>query len=150
MSAQVKLANRVYTVYSVRRADRGPTPITRLIHLLPPAVPLQGPDSRSYTILIARHVNLLSRSAARAATGHRRPAQSWSAAPVAIIALGDVELRRSTRPAPRPRRPRWNHPRVPPTDTERPPPCQIQAGSRRAACDQGSLETLLSAPCRPD
>jgi hypothetical protein len=61
MSAQVKLADPVYPIYLVRRADRGPTPITRLVHLPPPVAPLQDPDSRSYTILIAHHVNLLSR-----------------------------------------------------------------------------------------
>ena len=38
MSAQVKLASPVYPVYSVRRADRGPAPITRLIHLPSPAL----------------------------------------------------------------------------------------------------------------
>jgi hypothetical protein len=52
-------------------ADRGPTPITRLIHLPPPVVPLQDPDSRSYTILIAHHVNLLSRLGR--SCGHQAP-----------------------------------------------------------------------------
>jgi hypothetical protein len=35
MPAQVKLANPVYPVYPVPCADRGPAPITRLIHLPP-------------------------------------------------------------------------------------------------------------------
>ena len=47
MSAQVKLASPVYPVYPVRRADRGPAPITRLIHLPPPAVPSPDPGPRS-------------------------------------------------------------------------------------------------------
>jgi hypothetical protein len=38
----------------------------------------------------------------------------------------------------------------PPTSTERPAPGQIQAGSRCAARDQGSLETLPGAPRRPE
>src|SRR5215470_13944675 len=42
-SAQVKLAN---PVYSVRRADRGPAPITCLVHLMPPAGPLPGPGAQ--------------------------------------------------------------------------------------------------------
>jgi hypothetical protein len=47
------------------------------------------------------------------ATGHYRPAQSWPAAPVPSSRLGDVALRRPTRPAPGPGIPRGYHPRVP-------------------------------------
>jgi hypothetical protein len=123
MSAQVKLASPVYPVYPVRRADRGPAPITRLIHLPPPAVPLPDPGPRSYTIVIAHHVICCPGSAARAATGHYRPAQSWPAAPVPSSRLGDVALRRPTRPAPGPGVPRGYHPRI---------PSLIQSGRSRA------------------
>jgi hypothetical protein len=55
----------------------------------------------------------LPASAAHAATGHYRPAQSWPAAPVPSSRLGDAALRRPTRPAPGPDVPRGYHPRVP-------------------------------------
>ena len=67
MSAQVKLAN---PVYPVRRADRGPAPITRLIHPPPPAGPLPGPGAwpaALYGFLTTSH--LLPGPAAIAAIG---------------------------------------------------------------------------------
>ena len=59
-----------------------------------------GSRPRSYTIVIAHHVICCPGSAAHAATGHYRPAQSWPAAPVPSSRLGDVALRRPARPAP--------------------------------------------------
>ena len=148
MSAQVKLASPVYPVYPVRRADRGPAPITRLIHLPPPAVPLPDPGPRSYTILIAHHVNLLSR------LGRSRPPGTTArlraglgAGP--IIAPG----RRSAPAANSAGSGAGRTTRVPTayplTDTERPLSCQIQAGSpMHDARDQRQRETPPSAPCR--
>jgi hypothetical protein len=54
LSAQVKLAN---PVNSVRRTDRGPAPIARLIHLPAPASPAVRPRCPARcAILIAHHV----------------------------------------------------------------------------------------------
>jgi hypothetical protein len=150
MSAQVKLTSPVYPVYSVHRADRGPAPITRLIHLLPPAVCCRVQVPQLHHIDCS-HVNLLPGSAARAGTGHHRPAQSGSAAPVAIIAPG----RRSAPTADSAGSRAGRTTRVP---SACPPPL-IQSGHRPARYrpgpdarprDQGPLETLPSGPCRQD
>jgi hypothetical protein len=73
-SAQVKLTN---PVDSVRRADRGPAPITCLVHLLPPAGSAAGPRCPVRDpVLIAHHFT--SASPARPFSGHwhHRPDQS--------------------------------------------------------------------------
>src|SRR5262249_11914079 len=73
-SAQVKLAN---PVYSVRRADRRPAPITSLVHLLPPAGPLPGPGARPaapYPLHTTSH--LLPRPDRLSGHWHHRPDQS--------------------------------------------------------------------------
>ena len=58
--AQVQLASPVYPVDPVPCADRRPAPITRLIHLPPPAGPPPGPCPAA-TILTATTSNLLPR-----------------------------------------------------------------------------------------
>ncbi len=70
MPAQVKLASPVDPVYPVRRAGRGPAPITCLIHLPPPAVRCRV-QVRQLHILITHHVNLVSRPGR--SCGHRVP-----------------------------------------------------------------------------
>jgi hypothetical protein len=87
MPAQVKLASPADPVYPIRRTGLGPAPITCLIHLPPPAVCCRV-QVRQLHILITHHVIRFPGPAVRAATGYHRPAQSWPAAPVAIIAPG--------------------------------------------------------------
>src|SRR5690242_16667256 len=73
-SAQVKLTN---PVDSVRCADRGPAPITCLVHLLPPAGSAAGPRCPVRDpVLVAHHFT--SASLARPVSGHwhHRPDQS--------------------------------------------------------------------------
>src|SRR6516225_1155500 len=86
-SAQVKLAN---PVHSVRRADRGPVPITCLVHLLPPAGPAPGPAAQPtalYFLLTTSH--LLPWPGRLSGHWHHRP---WSGptrpAPVTVVAPG--------------------------------------------------------------
>jgi len=149
MPAQVKPASPVDPIYPVRRADRGPAPITCLIHLPPPAVRCRV-QVRQLHLLITHHVNLVPGPAVRAATGYHRPAQSWPAAPVAIIAPGpqsapaaDSRARHTTRvPSACPS----------PLIQSRRSPARYRPGPRCAARDQRQRETLPSAPCcqRPD
>jgi len=152
MSAQVKLAGPAYPAYPVRRADRGPAPITRLIHLPPPAGPLPDPGPRSYTPLSAHPVNLLSRLGR--SCGHRAP----TARPRAGLRrrppssrLGDTAFRRPTRPGPGPgiatRVPSACPPQLIQSGRS---PARYMPGPRCAARDQRQRETLPSAPCRPD
>ena len=129
MSAQVKLASPVHPVYSVRRADRGPAPITCLIHLSPPAVRCRVQVRQLHHIDYSpRQLGFPARpfvrppgTTARPRVGLRRRSPSSR--------LGDVALRRPTRPTPGPGVPREYHPRVPSIDTEPPLPREIQAGS---------------------
>jgi hypothetical protein len=133
MSAQVKLASPVYPVYPVRRADRGSASITRLIHLSPPAGPLPAPGPRSCPILITHRVNKLSPRAARAATGHHRPAQNWPAAPTAIIAPGRCSAPAADSASSRAGRTTRIPSACPPADTERPLPLPDTGQSRYGA-----------------
>ena len=81
MSAQVKLASPVYPVYPVPRADRGPAPITRLIHHPPPDGPLPDPGPRSCTLLITHRVNALSRRPTRPLQGQAYHADTIRVSP---------------------------------------------------------------------
>lgn len=154
MPAQVKLASPVDPVYPVRRADRGPAPITCLIHLPPPAVRCRV-QVRQLHILITHHVDLVSRPAVRAATGHHRPAQSWPAAPVAIIATGPRSAPAADSADSRAGAYHASTIRVSPsTDTEPPLPCQIQAGSPmrgpRSKTARNTSKRTLPARLNPD
>jgi hypothetical protein len=82
------------------------------------------------------------------ATGHYRPAQSWPAAPVPSSRLGDVALRRPTRPAPGPGVPRGYHPRIPSLIQSGRSRARYRPGPQCAARDQRQRETPPSAPCR--
>jgi hypothetical protein len=151
MPAQVKLASPVDPVYPVRRADRGPAPITCLIHLPPPAVRCWV-QVRQLHILITHHVNLVSRAAVRAAAGHHRPAQSWPARRSPSSHLGQVALGRPTRPTPGPGIPRVYHPHVPPPLIQsRRSPARYRPGPRCAARDQikDSAKHFQARPARP-
>lgn len=149
--AQVKLASPVDPVYPVHRADRGPAPITCLIHLPPPAVRCRV-QVRQLHILITHHVNLVSRPGRSCGHRHHRPAQSWPAAPVAIIAAGPRSGRLGRLPG------RAYHASTirvsPSTDTEPPLPCQIQAGSPmrspRSKTARNTSKRTLPARLNPD
>lgn len=150
MPAQVKLASPVDPVYPVRRADRGPAPITCLIHLPPPAVRCRAQVRQLHT-LITHHVNLVPGPAVRAATGYHRPAQSWPAAPVAIIAPGP----RSALVADSAGSRAGHATRVPsvcppPLIQSRRSPARYRPGPPCAARDQRQRETLPCAPCPPE
>jgi len=148
MSAQVKLASPVYPIYSVRRADRGPAPITRLIHLPATCRSIAGSRPPQLHHVIAHHVNLLSRLGR--SRGHRvlqpGPELACGAGPTSRV--GDVALRRPTRPAPRPGVPCGYHPRVPSLIQSGRSPARYRTGPRCAARDQRQRETPPSGPCR--
>jgi hypothetical protein len=149
MPAQVKLASPVDPVYPVRRAGRGPAPITCLIHLPPPAVRCRV-QVRQLHILITHHVNLVSRPGR--SCGHRVPPpgpelacgagrhhRAWVTADSADSA--DSRAGHTTRaPSACP----------PPLIQSRRFPARYRPGPRCAARDQRQRETLPSAPCPAD
>jgi hypothetical protein len=150
MPAQVKLASPVDPVYPVRRADRGPAPITCLIHLPPPAVRCRAQVRQLHT-LITHHVNLVSGPAARAATGYHRPAHSGPAAPVAIIAPGPRSALVADSAGPRAgHATRAPSACPPPLIQSRRSPARYRPGPPYAARDQRQRETLPCAPCPPE
>ena len=102
LPAQVKLANPVYPVYPVPCADRRPAPITRLIHLQPPAGPPLGPCPRCHTILTAHHVkSAFPDRPPIAAIGHDLGAPSASC--LSLIQSGRSPARYRPAPDARPR-----------------------------------------------
>jgi hypothetical protein len=149
MPAQVKLASPVYPVDPVRRTDRGPAPITRLIHLPPPAIRsrVQGPPQLHRTDCSSRQSafppgrSCRHGTTARPRAGPRRRPPSARPGDVALRRLGQLQDRAYHADTIRV---------SPSTDTERPLPCQIQARPRRAARDQRQRGTPPSAPCQLD
>jgi hypothetical protein len=155
MPAQVKLASPVDPVYPVRRAGRGPAPITCLIHLPPPAVRCRV-QVRQLHILITHHVNLVSRPGR--SCGHRAPP------PGPELARGAgrrhrawATLRSGGRLGRLPGRAyHASTIRVSPsTHTEPPLPCQIQVGSpmrgpRSKTARNTSKRALCPARLNPD
>jgi hypothetical protein len=126
MPAQVKPASPADPVYPVRRTDRGPAPITGLIHLPPPAVRCRV-QVRQLHLLITHHVNLVSRPGR--SCGHRVPP------PGPELACGAGRHHRTwatERSGGRLPGPAYHASTIRvslSTDTEPPLPCQIQAGS---------------------
>jgi hypothetical protein len=150
MPAQVKLASPVDPVYPVRRAGRGPAPITCLIHLPPPAVRCRV-QVRSTTPIdySPRQSGFPAWPFMRPPGTTTRPRAGRRRRPPSSH-LGHRALRRPTRPTPGPGIPREYHPRVPSTDTEPPLPCQIQAGSRmRGPRSNDSAKHFQAHPARP-
>lgn len=149
MPAQVKLASPVDPVYPVRRADRGPAPITCLIHLPPPAVRCRV-QVRQLHILTTHHVNLVSQPGR--SCGHRAPP------PGPELACGAGRHHRTwatQRSGGRLGRlpGRAYHASTirmsPSTDTEPPLPCQIQAGSPMRPAIKDSAKHFQARPARP-
>jgi hypothetical protein len=120
VSAQVKLAN---PVYSVRCADRGPAPITCLVHLLPPAGPLPGPGAQS-AALVSNCSACTSASLPGRLSRHQRhrPHQSqFAQRRSSSSCLGDA-LRRPAQPAQGGGSATRTPAASPPINTERPLP----------------------------